>query len=222
MKILIVYAHPEPQSINGAMCRAAIEQLEADGHQVKVTDLYAMQFNPVSGRHNFTSVYNPDYLKLQLEEVHATANNGFTADINTEQEKVEWCDLMIWQFPLWWFSIPAILKGWVDRVFAMGRFYKTGHFYETGLFGNKKALLSLTTGGAADAYVKNGFNGDLNSMLKPIHRGIFAFTGFKVLQPQVIYGPVRQSPEELAEELKRWKHRLQHIFTEQPIEAGTY
>lgn len=222
MKILIVYAHPEPQSINGALFRAAVEQLTADGHIVKTTDLYAMRFDPVSDRSNFTNVLNPQYFKQQLEEIHATEVNGFSGLINNEQEKVEWCDLMIWQFPLWWFSVPAVLKGWVDRVFAMGRFYKAGHYYETGIFKGKKALLSLTTGSPADAYLKDGFQGDLNVILKPIQRGILQFTGFSVLRPQVVYGPVRQSPEQNTEALHKWRERLSHIFEEAPIEVEEY
>jgi len=222
MNILIVYAHPEPQSMNGAMYRTAIAHLSAAGHQVKTSDLYAMRFDPVSNRENFNSVHDPAFFKQQLEEIHATEVGGFANEINAEQEKVEWCDLMIWQFPLWWFAIPAILKGWVDRVFAMGRFYKHGHFYETGLFSGKKAMLSLTTGGPADHYLKAGFNGDLDGILMPVHRGIFEFTGFTVLQPQVIYGPVRQSPEELSATLENWKHRLEQIFDERPVTIGAY
>jgi putative NADPH-quinone reductase len=222
MNILIVYAHPESQSMNGAMFRAAVEQLVADGHQVKTTDLYNMGFNPVSDRSNFTSVLDPHYFKQQLEEVHATDVNGFAELINEEQEKVEWCDLMIWQFPLWWFSVPAILKGWVDRVFVMGRFFKAGQYYETGIFKGKKALLSLTTGSPGDAYLKDGFQGDLDVILKPIHRGVLQFVGFSILSPQVIYGPVRQSEQENSENLQKWKERLNHIFKESPIEVGNY
>src|SRR5512137_2656705 len=103
MNVFIVYAHPEPQSFNGALFRAATEQLTGDGHTVRTSDLYAMQFNPVSGRHNFTTVQNPSFLKLQLEEMHATEHNGFAPDVQAELDKLFWCDVMIWQFPLWWF-----------------------------------------------------------------------------------------------------------------------
>jgi putative NADPH-quinone reductase len=94
---------------------------EAQGHAVRASDLYAMGFNPLSARHNFTSVKDPEFLKLQVEEMHATEVHGFAPDVETELEKLEWCDLMIWQFPLWWFGLPAILKGWADRTLAMGR-----------------------------------------------------------------------------------------------------
>ena len=64
--------------------------------------------------------------------------------------------MMIWQFPLWWFSVPAILNGWIDRVFAMGRVYGQDRIYQNGVFKGKKALLSFTTGGAAADYKPDG------------------------------------------------------------------
>lgn len=222
MNILIVYAHPEPKSMNGAMFNTAITALSNAGHQVKTSDLYAMEFNAASNRSNFTSIHNESFYKQQLEELHATAVNGFAPDIAAEQEKVAWADLMIWQFPLWWFSVPAIMKGWVDRVFAMGRTYKQGHIYETGIFTGKKAMLSLTTGGGSADYLTDGFNGDINNMLKPLHRGIFQFTGFSVLAPHIVYGPARQTPEERSAALDNWVNRLNGIFEETPINVTTY
>jgi NAD(P)H dehydrogenase (quinone) len=222
MKVLIVLAHPEPQSMNGALFTTAIKTLEAAGHEVKTSNLYAMRFNPVSDRDNFTKLQNPDFFKQQLEELHATATGGFAADIETEQQKVEWCHLMVWQFPLWWFSVPGILKGWVDRVFAMGRFYGQGRVYEQGVFKGKKALLSLTTGGAEEAYLQDGLHGNIHNILKHIHRGMLGFTGFTVLRPQIVYGPSRQTPEQRQQELTRWANRLLQVFEEAPLEVGRH
>ena len=129
---------------------------------------------------------------------------------------------MILQFPLWWFGLPAILKGWVDRVLAMGRTYGAGHFYETGKFRGKRALLSLTTGGPAEAYRKGGFNGDINAILRPIHRGILQFVGFDVLAPQIHYAPVRVDDATRQAWLADWERRLVGIGQEMPIEVGPY
>ncbi|QEH44091.1 NAD(P)H-dependent oxidoreductase [Chitinophaga sp. XS-30] len=222
MKVLLIYAHPEPKSFNSAMLGAARETLLQAGHDLRISDLYAMPFNPVSGKDNFTALENPHYFKQQLEELHATATGAFAPFIAAEQEKLEWCDLMIWQFPLWWFSVPGILKGWVDRVFAMGRVYGQGRLYETGVFSGKKALLSLTTGGAAEHYVKDGFNGDMDGILRPIQRGMLEFTGFTVLAPHVVYGPARMSAEERENELQRWRKRLLAVSVETGIAVGQY
>jgi NAD(P)H dehydrogenase (quinone) len=222
MNVFIVVAHPEPQSFSGALAAVAVHALETSGHTVVVSDLYRMNFNPVSDRRNFLTVANPDTLKLQIEEMFATQHDGFAPDIEAEIRKIEACDLLILQFPLWWFGLPAILKGWVDRVLAMGRTYGDGHFYETGKFHGKRALLSLTTGGPAAAYRSGGFNGDIDAILRPIHRGVLQFVGFDVLAPQVHYGPVRVDAATRQAWLADWERRLIGIGQETPIEVGPY
>jgi NAD(P)H dehydrogenase (quinone) len=172
-------AHPEPRSFNGALFETAVATLRASGHTVATSDLYRMGFDPASSRGNFTTVKDPDYLRLQVEELHASEVGGFAPEVEAEIAKIEAADLMIWQFPLWWFGLPAILKGWVDRVFAIGRTYGMGHSYETGVFRGKRALLSLTTGGPRESYAPDGFNGDIEAILRPIHRGMLEFTGFQ-------------------------------------------
>ena len=222
MKIFIVHAHPEPKSFNGALFQTAQDTLRAAGHAVVVSDLYAMRFDPVSDRRNFTTVKNPDLFKQQLEELHATEMGGFAADVEAELKKLEACDLMIWQFPLWWFGLPGLLKGWVDRVFAMGRTYGGERFYENGVFKGKRALLSLTTGGPAATYQKGGWNGDLDAILRPVHRGILRFTGWEVLAPHIVYAPVRAPEEERHRQLNAWAERLRGIESEKPIDVGEY
>ena len=222
MKCLLVYWHPEPRSFNGAMLRTARDTLASLGHEVRVSDLHEMRFDPVSGRPNFATVRDADYFKQQAEEMHATEHQGFAPEIEEEIRRLEWCDLMIWQFPLWWFGLPAVLKGWVDRVFAMGRAYGGGRVYEKGVFAGKRAMLSLTTGGPEASFRSDGFNGDILGVLRPVHRGILRFTGFDVLAPLIVYGPVRLSDEQRAAALAAYAQRLRGIATEPPIEVGTY
>ena len=116
MNVFIVYAHAEPKSFNGALFRTACETLSEVGHTVVTSDLNAMGFNPVSDRRNFTTVKNAEALQQQIEELHASAEDGFAPDVEAEIAKIEACDLMIWQFPIFWFGLPAILKGWVARL----------------------------------------------------------------------------------------------------------
>ncbi len=222
MNVLIVYWHPEPKSFNHAMFSQATETFLNISDKVKISDLYEMDFDPISSRKNFHTVNDPDFLKLQLEEMHATEAKGFTEEVEAEIRKLEWCDLMLWQFPLWWFGLPAVFKGWVDRVFAMGWTYGGGKIYETGVFRGKKALLSLTTGGPKDAYQKEGFNGDIHSILKPIHRGMLQFVGFDVLEPHIVYAPVRMTDEQRKQELENFAIRLRRIQDELPMAVGRY
>ena len=82
---------------------------------------YANHFDPVSDRRNFTSLADAAYLPQQVKERHASEHNTFAPDIEAEMVKLAWCDVLVFQFPLWWFGMPAILKGWVDRVLAASR-----------------------------------------------------------------------------------------------------
>jgi NAD(P)H dehydrogenase (quinone) len=222
MNVLIVLAHPERKSFNGALFDQACATLAAQGHEVQTSDLYRMNFDPRSDTANFLNRKNPEYLKLQIEEMHATESGGFAPELDQEMRKLEAADLLILQFPLWWFGLPAILKGWVDRVFAMGRVYGGGRFYENGVFRGKRAMLSVTTGGPEAAYLRGGFNGDIYSILRPIHRGVLQFVGFEVLAPSLFYSPAHVDDVQRQSWLAGYGKRLENIAAEPVIEVGPY
>src|SRR6185369_6358985 len=87
MRVFIVHAHPEPKSFNGAMTTAAVATLLAAGHEVQVSDLYAMGFDPVSDRRNFVTCHDATYYRQQAEEAFAAAENGFAPEIQAEMDK---------------------------------------------------------------------------------------------------------------------------------------
>lgn len=222
MNVLIVHAHPEPRSFNAAMTQVASATLREAGHDVVVSDLYAMQFHAASDRSSFVTVSDPDYFKPQREENYAVEHAGFSSDLEAEMQKLAACDLLIFQFPLWWFGLPAILKGWVDRVFAQGRFYGGGRVYETGVMRGRRAVISFTTGGDSSRYVSDGPHGDVITLLRPIQRGMLYFIGFDVLQPQIGWGASRGTDAERAAMLEAWRVRLAGIFDESPMSAGSF
>lgn len=217
MNVLIVHAHEEPKSFNGAMKDTAVGTLQASGHTVEVSDLYAMQFNPVGGKHDFTSLSDPNFFKYGVEQTKATEANTFAPEVFSEQEKLFRADLLIFQFPLWWFGLPAILKGWVDRVFAAGLTYGGGRWYSNGVFKGKRAILSLTTGGPSTIYSPRGLNGDIDSLLFPIQHGMLYFVGFDVLPPFVAYGVARSTQEQREEYLRAFAERLRTWQSTTPI-----
>lgn len=217
MKVFIVHAHPEPQSFNDALTRHAQAVLAAAGHEVIVSDLYAMQFNPVSNRHNFTTAKDDQYFRPQTEELYATEVNGFAPDIQAELDKLAWCEVLIFQFPLWWFGLPAILKGWVDRVFAMGRTYGGGKWYDQGVFQGKRALISVTTGGGETIYSPTGLNGDIQTILFPINHGMFRFVGFDVLPPFIAWSVNRVGETGRQDYLDAYQQRLLSLQTTEPL-----
>ncbi len=208
MNVLIVHAHPEPQSFNGALTRRAVEVLTGAGHAVIVSDLYAQNFDPVSDRRNFTTVFDPGYLRLQAEERLASEAGGYFADLQAEMDRLAACDLLIFQFPMWWLGLPAILKGWVDRVFAVGRAYGGGRQFDRGMLSDKRAMCSVTSGGPLGSFSKGGVYADIEEVLFPVHRGIFGFVGMTVLEPFVVYGPGRMTDEARRTALDRYERRL--------------
>ena len=203
MHVLVVYAHHEPTSFSTALRNVAVDAFASGGHRVVVSDLYAMRFDPVSDRRNFTTAFDEWRLDQQREEKHASARGGFARDIAAEMEKLARCDLLLLHFPIWWLGMPAIMKGWVDRVFAAGVAYGGGRYFDTGVMRGKRAMCVVTTGGPAGDYDGSGKYDTIERVLYPIHRGILEFTGFEVLPPFVAYGPQRMSEEERSQTLGR-------------------
>jgi NAD(P)H dehydrogenase (quinone) len=218
MKILIVYAHPEPKSFNGAMKNLAVEVLTEGGHEVMVSDLYGMNFDPRGGPIDFTTLAHPEYFHYQREQIDALANRRFEPMLQAEMDKLVWADLVIFQFPLWWFSLPAILKGWVDRIFAMGFAYDIRRSHEAGVFRGKRGMLAFTTGAPAVSYVPGGRNGDLHELLYHVQYGQLHFIGMDVLPPFVAYGASRAPEEVRAQYLADYRARLMAIEETAPID----
>lgn len=205
MKVLLVYAHPEPASFNGAMKDQIIQTLTRTGHEVTLSDLYAMNWQAAAGPDDFTFRANREVLRLQTEQAHAWRTRTFAPDLAQEVDRLDAADLVIFQFPLWWWSIPAMLKGYIDRVFAYGFAYGQG-----ASLSGKKALCCLTTGGPASSF-ESDTRGTVLHMLRPVHAGVFDFCKMDVLPPFVAYGAARLEDTERKEVLIRMDQYLSQI-----------
>lgn len=130
-----------------------------------------------------------------------------------EMEKVKWADHLIFQSPIYFTSVPAIMKGWIDRVLAPGFGFNpiTNSAYETGLFKGKSAMLVMTAGAPKEMYSEGGTHGDLNKHLESITHCVFEYMGLKVLPSYVIYEAGSMSRERGAEELKKYRKRLHEL-----------
>jgi NAD(P)H dehydrogenase (quinone) len=161
MKHLIIYAHPNGQSLNNSILELVQKVYTENGHEVVVRNLYDLQFNPV----------------LSTEDMKSFRNGSIADDIQKEQQYISWADTMTFIYPIWWTGLPAILKGYIDRVFSFGFAYS---FNEKGLIKlltDKKALIFNTHGlpkSLYDPHVYNALNITSNS-------GIFDFCGIEVL-----------------------------------------
>lgn len=186
-RFLIVHAHPEPQSFTAAMKDQAVELLTAAGHEVKVSDLYAKGFNPVASKADFKEPANPGYLVYALEQRHGFASKTLAPDILAEVELLQWADVLILSFPVFWFSTPAILKGWIDRVFLSGPCYGGRRIYDRGGMAGKRAMIQITLGGREHMFGENAIHGDMATLLRPIQQGALAYVGYQVLPPFIGY-----------------------------------
>ena len=195
MNVLMVYAHPEPSSLNGAIRDFCVDRLRQAGHEVRVSDLYAMGWKATVDAADFLDQKPGEPLDVVAASKHAYATASQSPDIAVEQDKLMWADALILQFPLWWFSMPAILKGWIDRVFAYGLAYGVGEHsdhrwgdrYGEGTFQGKRAMLIVSAGGWASHYSERGVNGRMDDLLFPINHGVLHYPGFDVLPSYVIY-----------------------------------
>jgi NAD(P)H dehydrogenase (quinone) len=221
---LIVYAHPEPDSLNGSLKDLAVATLRAAGHAVRVSDLHAMRWKAVLDADDFgESVSSP--LRVPLDSGRAFDAGTLTADVVTEQKKLVWANTIIFQFPLWWYTMPAILKGWVDRVFTYHFAYGVGEHSDTkygerfgeGTLAGRRALLSVTAGGPQSHYSARGINGPIEDLLFPIEHGILYYPGLEVLPPFVLYGADRMTSEAYSRAADAWRQRLLALETTAPI-----
>jgi NAD(P)H dehydrogenase (quinone) len=225
MNVLIVYAHPEPRSLNGALKDFAVRRLQAAGHAVQVSDLYAMQWKAVLDAADRTDHPPGARFDASLDSQQAYAHGTQSADIAGEQDKLRWADALILQFPLWWFSLPAILKGWVERVYAYGFGYGVGEHsdrhwgdrYGEGTVAGKRAMLIVSTGGWEPHYSPRGINGPIDELLFPIQHGILYYPGFEVLPPFVTYRTGRMDPARFTQITEALGRRLDDLWSTAPI-----
>lgn len=218
MNVLIVHAHNEPKSYCAAMKNLAVETLTAQGHLVEVSDLYAMNWNPVASKADFGHRANADYLVYALEQRASYQDKTLAPDILAEIEKLQNAELVIFSFPIYWFSVPAILKGWFDRVLISGLCYGGMRFYDRGGLASKRTMLAITIGGQPHMLVENGIHGELNEMLRPILRGTLAYTGMTVLPPFVAHHVPYISQESRVELLDQYRRRLKELETLTPLQ----
>jgi len=217
MQVLLVYAHPEPASFNGALRDLAIATLTEAGHSVTVSDLYAQGFNPVAGPADVTARKNPREFNLGMEQMHAVQNRTLAGDVQLELDKLLAADLLLLQFPMWWFSVPAILKGWIDRVFVFGAAYDFGRTWDKGVFAGKRAMLAFTASAPEAAFYPDGRSGDMERVLWPIHAGVLALCGYSVLPPFIAHGIPFVGPAAMQAELDRYRCSLRALETMEPL-----
>lgn len=188
MRVHLVHGHPEPRSFVAAMRDAVREAFEARGDVVTTSDLYAMGFNPVPSAADFEARERPGHLAYALEQRHAFGAGTLVPDIQAEVEHVLAADLLAFTFPVFWFGPPAILKGWIERVFLSGPFYGGRRVYGRGGLAGKRAFAAVSLGGGAYMFGPGAIHGELETgMMRHFFQGTLGYVGLSVHRPFIAY-----------------------------------
>lgn len=213
-KVLIIYAHPEPQSFCGSLKNKCVETFESQGCIVTVRDLYSLNYDPVGGPNDFTKLKYDDIEKFRYseEQKHGIGNGTVKPEILLEQEYLVNTDYLVLVFPLWWSTVPAILKGWMDKSFYSGVAWDVEGYqlFENGKLKGKKALCVTTTGSPIDLYTETGpHKMTVEERLEHLTYGSLAFTGLKIYPTFVADGVSPMSKkEDLEKKLEKMKEYI--------------
>jgi NAD(P)H dehydrogenase (quinone) len=222
MRVLWVMAHPEPRSLTGRMRTEGVAALRQAGHAVRESDLYPMGWNPVVTAADFAHD-GRDRLDVAGASERALRSGDLAPDIRAEHDKLAWADTVVLHFPLWWFGMPAIMKGWLDRVLVQGYAYgvrdpetgRTRRYGDGGLAGRR--ALAVVSVGAHAGIGPRGLHGDLSEVLFPLLHGAFWYTGMSVAEPVVMSGANRVEPARYDELAAHLRERLLTLPDSPPI-----
>lgn len=164
MKHVVVVAHPAAESFTMALTRTYTAELEQLGHSQRTYDLYRMGFNPVLGAQELLPI---------------TTDRSASPDVMKAQDDIRAAAAVTLIYPLWWLSMPAMMKGYVDRVFARGFAYESHEGIVRGLLTGKKAVLMTVSGAPLPLLVKSG-NWNAVQVLQDTH--VLRSTGFELLE----------------------------------------
>ncbi len=182
MKHLIIVAHPSEDSFTMGLTRAYEAELEKLGHSRRTYDLYRMGFNPVLAAHELALV---------------DARHPADADVAQAQGDIRAADVLTVIYPIWWMAMPAIMKGYIDRVFARDFAYESRDGAVHGLLSGKKAVIITVSGAPLSVLIGNG-RWDAAQVLQDTH--IFRSTGFELLEHLHFDQVAPPLPDDVAEQ----------------------
>lgn len=139
MKHLIIYVNPEEESFSNEIKEYVINFSKEKGHEIVVRDLYKIGFNPI----------------LSKEDLRLEKDERVQDDVKIEQDFIDWADFITFIFPIWW-HIPAMMKGYFDRVLSYGYAYRYENGKPRGLLPRKKVLRYNPMGTPNELFEKNG------------------------------------------------------------------
>jgi NAD(P)H dehydrogenase (quinone) len=171
MKVLMVLAHPRRASLTGQAADAFAAAAAANGHAIEWADLVAEGFDPV--------------LREEDEPDWNNADKVYSDAVRREMERVERNDATVMVFPVWWWSVPAILKGWIDRV------WNNGWAYGERTFPQQRAWMIGIAGTGPAGYSKRGYD---TAMAAQLDTGILGYCGIAEHRFELLHGSIEGEP----------------------------
>lgn len=219
---LWLYAHPRHGSLNHRLFQEGAASLR-ERYTVATSDLYVQGFDPVLGVQDLGELAStPGNLAEQAGDAYARGQLG--PGVQAEQEKLAAAELLVIQFPLWWYGMPAILKGWFDRVLSSGFAYGDSdpelgvpRRYGDGGLAGRRALIIVTAGEDARSIGPRGVSGDLEALLFPLTHGVLWYVGIDVLELHVVHDADALDDAAALREVSRLRDRLGNVGEERAI-----
>ena len=190
MRHLIIYAHPNENSLNHHLLNTVIETLQYHNEEIIVRDLYHIGFNPV----------------LSLNDIQGQRMGKLSDDVKTEQDHISWAEQITFIYPIWWTGLPAMMKGYIDRVFSYGFAYRYDQGIQKGLLKGKKTVIINTHGKSHEEYEKTGMD---KALTLTSDNGIFVYSGLEIIRHFFFDKADKASPENL----EIWKGQIKNLYS---------
>ncbi|WNI38779.1 NAD(P)H-dependent oxidoreductase [Chryseobacterium sp. SG20098] len=190
MRHLIIYAHPNENSLNHHLLNTVIETLQYHNEDIIVRDLYDIGFNPV----------------LSLNDMQGQRMGKVSDDVKTEQDHISWAEQITFIYPIWWTGLPAMMKGYIDRVFSYGFAYRYDQGIQKGLLKGKKTVIINTHGKSHEEYEKTGMD---KALTLTSDNGIFIYSGLEIIRHFFFDKADKASPENL----EIWKGQIKNLYS---------
>ncbi|MCB2197317.1 MAG: NAD(P)H-dependent oxidoreductase [Bacteroidetes bacterium] len=196
MNQLLIIAHPKKDSFTQQLKSELVDRFYEQGHEVKVRDLYDLKFNPV----------------LSAQELKFNKEGQFMADVVVEQNYIQWADEITILYPLWWDAFPAILKGYIDRVFTNGFAFRMNGKGPEGMLTEKRVRL-ITSAGMDEKSLRlsNVYEGLKTTQDK----GVFEFCGMQVIDHMYVTRVTSLNEEEKEKTMEKL---LKEIFEKERVD----
>lgn len=194
MRHLIIYAHPNENSLNHNLLNTVVETLQSQNHEIVVRDLYAIGFDPV----------------LSLADMQGQRMGKVSDDVHTEQEYISWADQISFIYPIWWTGLPAIMKGYIDRVFSYGFAYRYDQGIQKGLLKGKTTVIINTHGKSHEEYKQTGMD---KALTLTSDHGIFIYSGLEIISHLFFDKADKTS----SEDLEIWQDQIKNLYSEKVL-----